>query len=230
MFIKNLKLVSILNSCLSSLIHFLILSIFLSSAIVCPISVLANSGGGEAKKEEEKKEEGGEKKEEGKEGEKKESEGRPAWMTIEAKIQELAAKIKSKNENIEKMIEEKNHFPEHSSELKSLIKEIVKEHVDMEKLAQEYDKQVNILKYRFPERNAKKDRKYEKIPVKSVEEIEKAVGIDAKLMKAMRRARSQYRKDKNESPDKASETPLSPALDGVKEKSIEEQGPILLHK
>ena len=72
MFIKNLKLVSILNSCLSSLIHFLILSIFLSSAIVCPISVLANSGGGEAKKEEEKKEEGGEKKEEGKEGEKRE--------------------------------------------------------------------------------------------------------------------------------------------------------------
>lgn len=212
----------------------LLLSLLFLLTTEYPASVWASEHGGGEKKEE-KKEEGGEKKEEGKEGEKKEGEkkegeGRPAWMEIEAKIQELAAKVKSKNENIEKMIEEKNHFPEHSSELKSLIKEIVKEHADMEKLSQEYDKQVSVLKYRFPERNAKKDRKYEKLQIKSVEEIEKAVGVDAKLMKAMRRARSQYRKDKNESPEKASETPLSPALDGNKEKSIEEQGPVLLHK
>lgn len=221
---------TVFDKVLSSWIFCLMLSSLFFATAVSPGFALANSGGGE------KKEEGGEKKEEGKEGgekkegEKKEGEGRPAWMEIEAKIQELAAKVKSKNENIEKMIEEKNHFPEHSSELKNLIKEIVKEHVEMEKLSQEYDKQVSILKYRFPERNAKKDRKYEKLQIKSVEEIEKAVGIDAKLMKAMRRARSQYRKDKNESPEKASETPLSPALDGSKEKSIEEQGPVLLHK
>lgn len=219
MFIKK----TVFDKDLSSWFLCLLLSFIFLLTTAYPSFTLANSGG---EKKEEKKEEGGEKKE----GEKKEGEGRPAWMEIEAKIQELAAKVKSKNENIEKMIEEKNHFSEHSSELKSLIKEIVKEHADMEKLSQEYDKQVSILKYRFPERNAKKDRKYEKLQIKSVEEIEKAVGVDAKLMKAMRRARSQYRKNKNESPEKASETPLSPALDGNKEKSIEEQGPVLLHK
>jgi hypothetical protein len=157
------------------------------------------------------------------------------WVPIENKIQELHSKIKSKESNISKLIEEKNHMENNSPHLKSTVKEIVKEHKEMERLIDEYQKNVSLLKYRFPERNAKSGRTYERFEVQSIEEMEKAVGIDGKLNRNLKRMRSQYKsEEKSADPRKpasvvAEPTSHQPKAD-KKEKSIEDAGSIILQK
>lgn len=182
----------------------------------------------------ESKEEGhGEGKEGGHEGGGKE-EGKSSlspWLEIENKITELNSKIKSKEANILLLIEEKNHLPNNSPELKHIVKEIVKEHKEMRGLAEEYEKQITLLKYRFPERNAKANRSYDRIEVRSVEEMEHAVGIDGKLNRNLKRMRSQFKSEDKSSPVAVEASPSKSASKKPKsEPNIEEAGAIVIHK
>jgi hypothetical protein len=170
---------------------------------------------------------------EGKEGEKKEgvseADSMP-WLAIEAKIQELAAKIESKKESINKMLEEKEKLKDNSSELKDKIKDIIAEHKALEKMADEYSSQINLLKYRYPERHAKRDRKYDRVDVKSIEDMEQALGIDGKLNRNMSRMRTAY-DAQPPTKDKIKSTPQEKAAPKSKKgETIEEQLPIIMQK
>lgn len=151
------------------------------------------------------------------------------WVEVEAKIQELSAKVKTKQANLIKLFEEKNHLANNSPELKVKVQEIVKEHAEMRSLAAEYDKQLNLLKYRFPERNAKAARKYDRFEIKSVDDMEQAMGVDGKLTRNLRKVRSQYRTQKR---DMASEAvgEVTPTTLKKQEGSIEDSGSIIMHK
>lgn len=153
------------------------------------------------------------------------------WVEIENKITELDAKIKAKNSNIQHLIEEKNHIDNNSPALQSTVKEIVKEHREMRELVEEYDKNVAMLKYRFPERNAKAGRTYDRIEVKSVEDMEKAVGVDGKLNRNLRKMRSQFKSEEKSTVAHEEHKP-APASKKVepKEPSIEEAHAIILQK
>ena len=153
------------------------------------------------------------------------------WIEIENKIVELSSKVKSKESNITKLLEEKDHLPANSPEIKTLLNSIVKEHAEMRTLAEEYQRNLSILKYRFPERNAKAERKYERIEVKSIEEMEQAVGVDGKLNRNLKRMRAQFPPP---APLATTAKPVekteaeSKKDDKKKEKSIEDAGAVVI--
>jgi chromosome segregation ATPase len=155
----------------------------------------------------------------------------PPWVELENKVQELQSKIRSKQGNLNALIAEKNHLANNSSELKNLIKQIVKEHEELRKFAADYEKNVNLLRYRFPERNAKADRTYDRIEINSVEEMEQALGVDGKLNRNLKRMRNHYHTlapASEESPKPAAEA-NSPQSTKA-EPSIEKAGSIILQK
>lgn len=152
-------------------------------------------------------------------------------MEVESKVQELAAKIKTKKSFLQIMFEDKNKLKDNSPELKAKVQDIVKEHAELRRLSEDYEKQLNILKYRFPERNTKAKKKHEKIEIKSVIEMEQAMTVDGKLNRNMRKLRSQYGSEAL-SPglgENRQETPSSSAPQ-VPTGSIEDSGSILIHK
>lgn len=177
----------------------------------------ANDGGGQG----EKKEEGGQAAEPVKESVK-------PWVPIEAKIQELSSRIRSKKESLEKLLEEKNHLPANSPHVKETLKQILKEHAELKQAAEDYQKNVNQLNYRFPERNAKAKRSYDRIEVKSIDEMEQAMGVDGKLSRNVKKMRSQYHGDK-QTEDTHNEKSLEPKKEN-KPKSIEDDSAIIINK
>ena len=45
----------------------------------------------------------------------------PPWIALEAKITELSARVKSKEESLAKLLEEKNHLPANSPHVKPCL-------------------------------------------------------------------------------------------------------------
>lgn len=154
----------------------------------------------------------------------------PPWIAIEAKIQELSSKIKSKEESLQKLLEEKNHMPENSPHVKETLKLILKEHAELKNLADDYKKNISMLNYRYPERNAKTGRSYDRIEVKSINEMEQAMGVDGKLNRNIKKMRTQYGtgSEKDNHPDSHAK-PASKAKN-KQSPSIDEEGAIIINK
>jgi len=154
------------------------------------------------------------------------------WVAIEGKIQEYAARIKSKQEGILELIEEKNHLPSSSPQVREVLRQMTTEHNELKGLVDEYQKNVNLLRYRFPERNTKTKRKYDRIEVRSLDEMEQAIGVDGKLNRNLKKMRSQYGSGQSSGetePSSSEETkPHSPPPE--KDKSIEDADSILIRK
>lgn len=151
------------------------------------------------------------------------------WLETENKVMELNSKIKSKETNLVKLIEQKKALPANSPQIKALMKDIVKEHKELLSLISEYDKKVTLLKYRFPERNSKTKKTYERIEAKSIEDLEQSVGIDGKLNRNLKRMRGQF-KPNEQSAEAAPTAPVAPLIPVKKEKSIEDEGSIIIQK
>jgi hypothetical protein len=145
----------------------------------------------------------------------------PEWVFIENRLTTLESQIKSKKANIEKLIEEKDHLKSTDPKVKTLIKEIISLHKEVSKDIEEYEKQKTILKYRFPEKGAAAKRKYQKIELKSIDEIEAYQGVDGKLTKSVKKMRSQYG---------ASETEEEKTKKLKKKKLDEPEGAIVIQK
>lgn len=150
------------------------------------------------------------------------------WVEIENKIQELYSKIKSKESAVLHLLEEKDHLADNSPQLKHTVREIVKEHKELRRLVEDYQKNISILKYRFPERNAKQTRTYDRVEVKTIDEMEKALGIDGKLSRNMKKMRSQYKPE--EKPVAHQPSTVIPEPAPKKDPSIEEAHSIILQK
>lgn len=151
----------------------------------------------------------------------------PAWVELESKISEYSSKIKSKEESIKKLIEKKQALPEDSAEAKPVMDEMVKEHKELQELIEEYERNKNALQYRYPERGAQAHRKYDKKKKQSLEDMEKAYGVDASLNRSMQVMRKHYDKDAAKG-DRALTTtttlPQPPA------KPLDQSEPVILRK
>jgi hypothetical protein len=112
------------------------------------------------------------------------------------------------------------------------LKEILKQHNELKTMADDYKKNVSMLNYRYPERNAKSGRKYDHIEIKSLTEMEQAMGVDGKLSRNLKKMRAQYGKEKaEEKKQHKSETPVVPKeLMEKKNPSIEDEGAIIINK
>jgi hypothetical protein len=145
----------------------------------------------------------------------------PGWIEIEAQISSLEAKFQAKTRAIEGLIEEKNHLKPNDPQLARVVSEIGKEDRERRKIAVDLEKQRTILHFRFPERGAAKNRKYEKVDIKSVNEIESSMGVDGRLNRSIQRMRSQYGSEESKKPKTSSPVP---------KKSTDQEGTIILQK
>jgi len=151
----------------------------------------------------------------------------PPWTEIQNKISQIEAKMQQKRENLDKLISEKQKVQPNSPRVKEIIDLMISEHKELQSLAKEHEKTITILKFRFPERGAKADRKYEPTEIKTLEEMEQELGVDGRLTRNMKKLRSQY----GVKSDKKQKT-VVPSSDVEKktEKSIEESGTIIIRK
>lgn len=151
----------------------------------------------EAKEEKSEKKEGGKEgeKEGGKEGEKGEKKepksAEDSYSTVLNRVLALQAKVHSGKEELEKLIQEKQETKE-PARLNEIIKEILRINKELEANVKEYDQQRNVLKYRYPERAKSEKREYERIEVKSLEEMEGQMSLRTSIKGTLNKVRVQY--------------------------------------
>jgi|GEM_PF-2073453 len=178
----------------------------------------------------EEKAEGQKEEKGGAEGEKKQ--GDPEWLELTNSIAMLEGRISQKRENLVHLIEEKRKLPENSPELKDVLAEMLKENRELQKSEEEWNKKIVILRFRYPERGLKGERHYEKLELKSLEQVERELGIEGRLNRNQDKLRRQYRAgEKRPSKEAASD---SSALKGhtteQTEKPIDETKTYLIEK
>jgi hypothetical protein len=106
---------------------------------------------------------------------------------------------------------------------------MVADHKEMQKLIEEYDKQMTIFKFRFPERGLKEERLYSPHENKSLDQMEQELGLDGKLNRNMKKMRSQY-SSPEKTPQTTDEKPTEKKPEEPVQKSIDESGSIILKK
>lgn len=147
-----------------------------------------HGGGGEEKKE-------GEEKKDGAAAPVKERRTSEAsYAEVQAKVSGLEAKVRSAEEEIAKLIAEKQHTtnPERTGQI---VSEMVKLHREMQTNAREYDQQRSLLKYRYPEKGiGGEKREYERIEVKTLDEMEDSLSLSSSVNKTLKKVRTQYEK------------------------------------
>lgn len=149
-----------------------ILLIFLTFTSVAS----ANEGGEAAKAPEQKKEV-------------KSSE--ETFAVVQARVQGLEAKIRSAEGEIEKLIVEKQHTKD-TQKVNEIIRQMITIHRELEHHLKEYDQQRALLKYRYPEKGQAEMREYERIELKSIEEMEGQMSLTSSVKRTLKKVRSQY--------------------------------------
>lgn len=112
-------------------------------------------------------------------------------MELQSKVQALQAKIRSKEESINKLIEEKSRTKD-PDKVKEIISEMVTEHKEMSKMIEEYEQNRSLLRYRYPEKGYSGTRSYERMEVKPLDQMENQMSVEAKLKRNLKTVRSQY--------------------------------------
>lgn len=103
----------------------------------------------------------------------------------------LEVQIQDSNKTLEGLIKTKNLTKDPDQRLK-LVEEMKKVHSDNQKAIQSYNKLVKELKYRFPEKGDHSERKYLPMRSRSLEQIEREMGLDAVLSEAKDRVDRKY--------------------------------------
>ncbi len=161
----------------------------------------ANEGGGHG---------GGEAKEgeAGKEEKKEVKSAEDSFSVVQARVQALEAKVHSGQEEIEKLIEEKQHTTD-PKQVSEIVKQMMGIHKELQKNVKEYDQQRALLKYRYPEKGLTEKREYERIDVKSIDDMEKQMSLTTSVNHTLKRVRSQY-----ETPEEAKARMEKTTVDG----------------
>lgn len=124
-----------------------------------------------------------------------------SYATVVAKVSALEAKIKSAEADIQKLLEEKSTAkPERVGEITVQAQQL---HNKMQEQVREYEQQRSLLKYRYPDKGRTDKRVYERIDLKSINQMEEEVGLAAALSKSMQKVRNHYGIPKKEEPAKA---------------------------
>lgn len=127
--------------------------------------------------------------------------GEESFMVIQARVAALEAKVRSGETEIGKLIAEKHHAKD-PEKVNEIIRQMISVHKEIKQNAKEYDQQRALLKYRYPEKGMMEKREYERIEVKSLEEMENQISLSSSLKRTLKKVRSQYPSDV-ESPGQA---------------------------
>ncbi|WP_413583212.1 hypothetical protein [Bdellovibrio sp. HCB288] len=158
---------------------FFVLLMVMSVAMAAFASEGGGHGGGEAE---------GEKKEEAPKVEVKAEE---SYDKVAARVAALEAKIKSGQEEIEKLIEAKAHTKEPAA-VNDIVKQMLTLHKDLKKNVEEYNQARGLMKYRYPEKGLTTKREYERIEVKSLDDMESQMSLSSSVNRTLKKVRTQY--------------------------------------
>lgn len=114
-----------------------------------------------------------------------------SYAVVQARVQALEAKVHSGQEEIEKLIQEKQTTKD-SARVSEIIKQMNGLHKELQKNVKEYDQQRALLKYRYPEKGLTEKREYERIDVKSIEDMESQMSLSTTVKHTLRKVRMQY--------------------------------------
>lgn len=124
----------------------------------------------------------------------------PEWVQVQSTIAALRGKINSQKTSIDGLIKAKQKEKD-PKKLLEIVNTLTKEHKDHRKTIEEYNKEINLLKYRFPEVGLKGKEKYERMQLKSLEDMETEMTLEGQINKAVGKMRSQYGTEKAPSPE-----------------------------
>ncbi|WP_413576636.1 hypothetical protein ACLVWU_01215 [Bdellovibrio sp. HCB290] len=170
--------------------------------------------------------EGAEKKEEAPKVEVKAEE---SYDKVAARVSALEAKVKSGKEEIEKLIEAKAHTKDPKA-VNEIVKQMLVLHKDLKKNVDEYNQARGLMKYRYPEKGLTTKREYERIEVKSLDEMESQMSLSSSVNKTLKKVRTQY-----DSPEEAKSRAAGENEDSAKaskkvQKEPELTEPVILKK
>lgn len=114
-----------------------------------------------------------------------------SFSVVQARVQGLEAKIHSSEAEIKKLIEEKQRTTD-PQKLNEIIRTMLTLHKDLANNIKEYDQQRTLLKYRYPEKGQTEKREYERIDLKSIEDMENQMSLGSTLKKTLKKVRLQY--------------------------------------
>lgn len=114
-----------------------------------------------------------------------------SFVVVQARVAALEAKLRSGEVEIQKLIEEKQKTKD-PARLSEIVQNMMALHKDMKANQKEYDQQRTLLKYRYPEKGLTGEREYERIDVKSLEEMESQMSLGSSVKKTLRKVRTQY--------------------------------------
>lgn len=117
--------------------------------------------------------------------------GLPEWLEVQTKIQVLRTKIKAKEEIVKKLIIDKESAKD-EEQSRSLVNQLTTEYKDLTESIDEYEKMRSLLKYRYPEKGHKGDRKYERLEAKPLDEMEKQLSLEGRIRHTIGKVRQQY--------------------------------------
>lgn len=121
----------------------------------------------------------------------------PEWMDLNTSLQTLKTKIKMSEDAIEKLIDEKQKT-KGEKQSAEIVKNLKLEYKVLKETTEEYEQKRNQLRYRFPEAGVTDEREYERLEVKSLEEMENELTLGGRLKKTFARVKKQYPKSAQE--------------------------------
>jgi hypothetical protein len=179
----------------------LIFSILLFATIYTGISSPARAEEAEGGAKEVKAEEGKETKTEG-----SKATSQQEVSDLQNRLTGLKTKIQSKRDNLKKMVEEKQNIKNDKLAV-AKVNEMKVEYKELQGYVKEYDEQLAMLNYRYPEKGLNKERQYERIEIKSLDEMESEFSLEGKIKKTMARVRQQFPNKENPSKNKNDSNP-----------------------
>ncbi|NUM59691.1 MAG: hypothetical protein HUU56_13710 [Bdellovibrionaceae bacterium] len=113
------------------------------------------------------------------------------WMDLTSQISGLKTKIKSKEESIKEIIKHKHHAKS-KAEAEHAVNNLKEEHKELMKLEEEYNQNIQLMKYRYPDVGLTEKRKYERVKVKSLEDYEEQMTLEGKIKQSVQKIQEHY--------------------------------------
>jgi hypothetical protein len=114
-----------------------------------------------------------------------------SYIAVSGKVAALEAKIRSGEQEIQKLVATKA-TTSNPQQVNEIIKSMLTLHYELKKNIEEYEKQRSLLRYRYPEKAKTEGREYERLELKSLEEMEGTAGLNIAVRKTLQKMRSQY--------------------------------------
>jgi hypothetical protein len=102
------------------------------------------------------------------------------WNEHTSQLSQKARQLEMAEHEMHGLIEQKRHTDD-PEQVGEIMRAIAERHRALEKKAKEYEEERQHVRFEHPERNDQLERKYVRHEVKSVEEMESTMGVDARL-------------------------------------------------